>query len=151
VTSDASVAGLGFTLDVTGYAPWKEERGSKGLAMLARTAKDLHVGVPSDVSLDVRAPAGEAFTVRYALPAGVEPNTASLEELKASPAITDYAVEGQTVRFEVAEIEPGETARLRFRVVPTLAGRLHSGASSIELANRTDVTANVPPSTWVIR
>ncbi len=44
-------------------------------------------------------------------------------------------------------LTPGQTFAATFRVIPTLAGTLHSSASSIAGAG---TTVHVPPTTWTI-
>lgn len=144
-----AVPGLGFSLEVQGYAPWKREHGERGLELEIETPKEAHRGAFSEVGVTVSAPEGRAVTIRYALPAGVEPDRASLDLLASEGGLRAYSVEDGAVVLSVAPLQNGTGSfSARYRVIPTLRGILHSAASSASLEGG---IVFAPPTKWTVR
>jgi hypothetical protein len=106
------------------------------------------VGRPADIKIRAAAPAGVAFTVRQALPAGVQSDAASLEALVAADTIESYHREDGAITLEVGALDAGESFSAHYRVIPTLAGKLGAGASSITAEGSHH---DLAPVRWIIR
>ena len=106
------------------------------------------VGKPTEVVLRAVAPSGMEIHIQQALPAGVQVDTPSLEKLVEAETIARYEVATGKVDLYIDPLDPGETFAASYRVIPTLAGKLHSAASLIEGG---DTVNHVPPSEWVIK
>lgn len=150
IEATPAVPGLGYTLQLRYYVPWKEEERAQGLELMVDVAKDAAAGRPTDVALRGIAPDGAAVLIHHALPAGVLPDKGSLEALVQAGTIESYTTPDGAVDLVVPEREQGQSLLLRYRVVPTLAGKLHATASSISLQNEPDQIRYVPPATWIV-
>lgn len=150
IEANPPVPGLGYTLQVRYFVPWKEETRPQGLELMVDVAKNATAGRPTDVVLRALAPDGAAVSIHHALPAGVVPDKGSLEALVQAGTIESYSTPDGAVELEVPEREQGQSLLLRYRVVPTLAGKLHATASSIRLADDPEEIRYVPPATWVV-
>jgi hypothetical protein len=100
------------------------------------------------VQVHAAAPAGVAFTVRHALPAGVQSDVASLEALVSASTITSYRREDGAITLEVPPVAAGQTFGARYRVIPTLAGKLGAAASTITAQGSHH---DLAPARWVVR
>jgi hypothetical protein len=149
VTAEPPVPGLGFSLGVSGDVPWKAEPPS-GIELALKLPAKLAVGVPADVEVSAAGPAGLAMKVHQALPAGVQPDVASLEKLVSDGAIVRYRVESGGIELELEPLSSGQAFNGTYRVVPTLAGTLHASASSIEVTERPGQAHHLPPSVWKV-
>jgi hypothetical protein len=145
--ADPPVPGLGYALAVKGFTPWPKTP-PPGLELAIGTAGDLRVGRPADVSLRAAAPAGLEITIRHALPAGVQPDTATLDALVADGTLRSYHREDGAVILEVPARSAGQSFSARYRAIPTLAGKLNAGASSISVPG---LHHDVPPGKWVVK
>lgn len=143
--------GLGFSLALRVFVPWKEEKSPQGIQLTAQIPAQMKAGQAVEVALAAAAPAGAAMRIRHALPAGVAPDRASLEALVAEQAIQSFRAEDGAVTLEVGPRAPGQLFTARYRAVPTFAGLLRSGPSSVELAGRPDAVHFAPPSVWDVR
>jgi len=151
VRAEPSVPGLGFTLSLGAYVPWREEETGRGLELAVRGPTEAKVGLPEEVTVEAAAPKGMALTLRHELPAGVQVDRASLEELVEEGEIAGYEVEDGAVSLTLPPREAPKPFQARIRVVPTLAGTLRAGASSLTPEGRPELTLHLPPSTWVVR
>ncbi len=147
VIADPPVPGLGYALTLESWVPWSKDA-SQGLELAMPEKVSAVVGEPMSVTLAVSAPANDALHIHHALPAGVQPETASLEKLVSSGAITKFTVMDGTVDLYAPSRTPGQLFSVTYRVVPTFAGTLRSAASRIEAGVHVQ---HVPPSTWIIR
>jgi hypothetical protein len=103
------------------------------------------------VSLAAAAPSGLAMHVVNALPAGVQVDRPSVQALVDSGAVQRFEIEDGALELWLAPLQPGQTFAASYRAIPTLAGTLHAGASSIEVAgDGGPVVVHVPPSAWNI-
>jgi hypothetical protein len=128
--------------------PWEKAHGVEGLELQLPEAIAGTVGKPTDIAIRAVAPSGMELHIQHALPAGVQVDTPSLEKLVEAETISRFTVATGKVDLYVDAMDPGETFAASYRVIPTLAGKLHSSASLIEGG---DTTNHVPPSEWVIR
>jgi hypothetical protein len=151
IEATPAVPGLGFALAFRYYVPWSLERPTDQLELAIDLSKDASVGRPVDVVLTAAAPASEALTIRQALPAGVQVDRPSLDALVSSGTILRYDTEDGAVTLFAPARNQGQTFAARYRVIPTLAGTLHSAASSIALTSRPEIIFYVPPTTWTVK
>lgn len=147
IRAEPAVPGLGYRLALTTWVPFAAEP-EAGVALEVRTAGEPKVGRAVDVSLVASAPAGHPLSIVHRLPAGVVPDRPSLDALVSSGALSAYDTEDGAVRLSVPALAPAAPWRATYRVVPTLAGTLHSGATTIEVAGE---TRTLPPAPWTIR
>jgi hypothetical protein len=109
------------------------------------------VGQAVEIALSAAAPAGAPMRIRHALPAGVVPDRESLEALVTEQAIKSYRAQDGAVVFEVEPRAPGQLFSARYRAIPTFAGLLHSGPSTVELTSRPGLAHFSPPAIWDVR
>jgi hypothetical protein len=148
IRAEPPVPGLGYALALEAHVPWRSEAAPAGLELGVELGRDPQVGHPLDVQIHAAAPAGVPFTVRHALPAGAQSDVASLEALVAAGTITSYRREDGATTLEVPALAAGQTFAARYRVIPTLAGKLNASASTISAqGSRHDL----PPARWVVR
>jgi hypothetical protein len=150
VRAEPAVPGLGYSLTLSAYVPWKAEKG-QGLELAVKAPAEAKVGVPVQVMVQAASPANMALQLRYALPAGVQVDTPSLIKLMAEQKISKYDVEDGALTLSLPPRGAGEPFQASFRVVPTLAGTLQGGASSLSPVERPDLISYVPPSRWTVR
>jgi hypothetical protein len=150
VRAEPAVPGLGFSLALSAYVPWKAEKG-QGLELAVKAPAEAKVGQPVEVTMQAATPAGMALKLRYALPSGAQVDMQSLERLQAEGKVSSYEVEDGALTLSLPPRGPGELFQASFRVVPTLAGTLQGGASSLFPMERPDLVSYVPPSTWTVR
>jgi hypothetical protein len=146
VVAEPAVPGLGFSLALQGHVPWQPEA-SQGVELAVHAPATAKVGAPADVTVIAAAPSGLAIHVINALPAGVQADRPSLEALVDNSAIQRFEIEDGAVELWIAPLDPGQTRTATYRVIPTLAGTLHSPASSIDAGG---VVVHVPPVAWTI-
>jgi hypothetical protein len=139
------VPGLGFSLTVTDWVEWPPAAASGGLELTVEPRGRLAVGRPVELAVSAVAPADQPMTIELALPAGVQTDTGQLDELVGSGAVSSYDRSDGRLVLEV----PGQPAAQLFsatvKVIPTLAGRLQSGAASLSAAGG---QVFVPPARW---
>jgi hypothetical protein len=150
VRAEPAVPGLGFSLTLGAYVPWKAEKG-QGLELAVKAPAEAKVGQPVEVTMQAATPAGMALKLRYALPSGAQVDMQSLERLQAERKVSSFEVEDGALTLSLPPRGPGELFQASFRVVPTLAGTLQGGASSLFPTERPDLVSYVPPSTWTVR
>nr|MBA3397562.1 hypothetical protein [Deltaproteobacteria bacterium] len=148
VTAEPAVAGLGYTLALQSWVPWEPETTQQGLELALPQAITGSVGKPVDINVTAIAPGNLALHIQQALPAGVQVDTPTLQALVEAGTITRFTVADGKVDLHVPALVPGQTFTAKYRVVPTLGGKLTSSASSIQAGG---ATFAVPPTTWTIR
>jgi hypothetical protein len=107
--------------------------------------------MPAELTVQAASPAGMALTLRQGLPAGVQVDRASLDALVREGRVSAYDVEDGAVSLTLPPRGAAEPFSARFKVVPTLAGSLQAGASSLTPVGRPDLVFHVPPTTWAVR
>jgi hypothetical protein len=147
VEATPAVPGLGFSLALTRWEPWPQTTGSGGVALEIAPPQGARVGRAVDVELRAVAPSGSPLRIELQLPAGVQPDTAALDALVESGALTRYQnADGQIALF-APSLEPAQTFATRVRVIPTLAGSLQSGPATLTVSG---TQSFVPPTRWTI-
>jgi hypothetical protein len=148
VKAEPAVPGLGYSLTLEGWVPWETSHGVAGLELQLPETVTGTVGKPTEVVLRAVAPSGVEVHIQQALPAGVQVDTPSLEKLVEAETIARFEVATGKVDLYIDPLDPGETFAASYRVIPTLAGKLHSAASLIESG---DTVNDVPPSEWIVK
>ncbi len=150
VRAEPAVPGLGFALALRAAVPWKQEA-QAGLELAVQVPSDAKVGQPSEVTLQASTPSGLPLVLRHGLPAGVQVDTGSLDALVREGKVASWDTEDGAVTLRLPPRGPGEPFQARFRVIPTLAGTLQGGASSLTTQSRPDLVSYVPPAIWAVR
>lgn len=148
VIAEPAVAGLGFSLALNSWVPWPPQTVTHGLELSLPAKVEGAVGRPIDITVNAVAPSNALVHYQHALPAGVQPDTASLQALVDAGTIARFATSDGKIDIYIAPLEPGQTFSAKYRVVPTIAGKLRSSASSIEAVNEKYF---VPPTEWTVR
>jgi hypothetical protein len=151
VRAEPAVPGLGFSLTLGAYVPWRASEAGRGLELAVKGPAEVKVGLPAEVTVQAAAPAGMALTLRQGLPAGVQVDRPSLDTLVREGKVASYEVEDGAVSLTLPPRGAAEPFNARFRVIPTLAGTLQAGASSLSPLGRSDLVFHVPPTTWAVR
>jgi len=151
VRAEPAVPGLGFSFALNLFVPWEQTTREHGLELAVEKPDTLEVGKPADIAIDAAAPAHLPLTLRHALPAGGQGDRPALDALVGSGALTSYRVEDGAVTMEIAPLSPGRSFAARYRVIPTLAGKLHAGITTLAPADNPDEALRVPPAAWAIR
>ncbi|WP_238539902.1 alpha-2-macroglobulin family protein [Corallococcus macrosporus] len=150
VRAEPAVPGLGFALALSAAVPWKQAS-QAGLELAVQVPSDAKVGQPSEVAFQASTPSGMPLVLRHGLPAGVQVDAGSLEALLREGKVSAWSAEDGALTLSLPPRGPGEPFQVRFRVIPTLAGTLQGGASSLTSPSRPDLVSYVPPATWAVR
>ena len=148
IEASPAVPGLGFSLSVMTWVPWTDPPESSGLELVVDLPDRMTVGQPVDITVTAAAPANTGFTITQYLPAGVQPDEDSLQALISNRVIRSYEVEDGKIELKAPALPPGEAFSATFQVIPTLAGLLNSGPTSITPGARKDLTVYLPPEAW---
>ena len=148
VKAEPAVPGLGYSLALEGWVPWEKAHGVAGLELQLPETVSGTVGKPTDIAMRAVAPSGMELHIEHSLPAGVQVDTPSLEKLVEAETISRFEVATGKVDLYIDSLDPGETFAASYRVIPTLAGKLHSSASVFEGGGTVN---HVPPSVWLIK
>lgn len=149
IRAEPAVPGLGYSLQLVSYAPWKDEPGG-GLELKTELPKSLKVGLPADVKLIAAVPGGLPIALKLALPAGVQADSTSLQRLVTSGAVTRYETEDGLVTLHLPGQPNGALWQQSVSVIATLGGTLHSGASSLGTEGSGARTKDFAPLAWKI-
>lgn len=149
VTADPPVPGLGYTMGLVAYVPWKESA-EAGLELQMTVPTDLAVGKASQVDLTAAFPGGTATKLRIGLPAGVQHDTPSLDALVSANTITRYETEDGAITLHLPQLSAGSTWEGKLRVIPTLAGKLQAQPTTLSVEYSTRSKTFIPKA-WVIR
>ena len=147
--AEPAVPGLGYSLQLVSYAPWKDEPGG-GLELKTELPKILKVGLPSEVKLVAAMPGGTPMKLELSLPAGVQADSTSLTRLVSSGAITRYETQDGLITFHLPAQSNGALWQTSVEVIATLAGTLHSGASSLAPEYAAAKKKEFAPMTWKV-
>ena len=148
LTATPAVPGLGYSLALDSWVPWDKQTVHDGLELGLPTHVDAQVGRPASIALTAVAPSGLPLHVQQALPAGVQVDRPSLDALVASGSLLRYVAADGTLDLYARALEPGQTFSVGYRLIPTLAGTLHTGASLLEAGA---AQFRVPPADWAVR
>jgi hypothetical protein len=105
------------------------------------------VGEAASVTITAAAPADLPLHIHHALPIGVQADSSSLQSLVSAGTIEKFVVMDGSVDLYAPRRAPGQVFSATYRVVPTFAGILHSGPSSIEAGGH---VVQVPPALWKV-
>ncbi|MBA3539062.1 MAG: hypothetical protein H0T79_05495, partial [Deltaproteobacteria bacterium] len=148
VIAEPAVPGLGYALVLNSWVPWRKETTNQGLELALPARVDGNVGKASELTITAIAPSGTDLHITQALPAGVQVDTPSLQALVTANAITRFELSDGKLELFVHALDPGQTFTAKYKVIPTLAGTLHSAASQIEQGAS---AFHVQPTTWIIK
>jgi len=148
IAAEPPVPGLGYSLALQSYVPWEKEPVKSGLELSLPAAVTATVGKPTEVTLTAVAPSGMALHITHALPAGVQADRPSLEALVASNLLSRFESADGKTELHTRALAPGEVLSVKYRLIPTFAGKLQSGPSRIQSGLH---EFYVPPSLWTIR
>ncbi len=148
LSAEPPVAGLGFALTLTSWVPWPEAEASQGLELQITPPAQLQVGRTAELMVRAVAPSGQEVVIEQSLPAGVQADRAALDAMVSGGQVSRYELPDGQVVLHLPPPAPAQMITLRIPVVPTLAGQLQTGASSISVGH---VEVLVPPSRWTIR
>ncbi|HEU0030653.1 MAG TPA: alpha-2-macroglobulin family protein [Kofleriaceae bacterium] len=148
IAAEPAVPGLGYSLALQAWVPWEKQSTQQGLELALPAKVDASVGKATEIAITAIAPSGIPVHVQHALPAGVQVDRPSLEALVASGAVQRFEIADGKIDLHLAPLAPGQTFTAKVKVIATLAGTLHTGASMIEAGT---TKFFVPPTTWTIR
>lgn len=147
VRAEPAVPGLGFSLALENYVPWDKQPVNQGLELAVTPPSAATVGQPAEVAVQAVAPSGRRIRIELSWPAGVQVDTASLDKLVAQQTISRYNAADGKLELFVDSLAPAQVLTANIRVIPTLAGTLHSGPSSVRVDQ---VTVHQPPAVWTV-
>jgi hypothetical protein len=148
LTAEPAVPGLGFALDLHSFVAWDRSAAHDGLELALPARIDAVAGKPVTVALTAIAPSGRALHIQQGLPAGVQADTPSLHALVTAGAVTRFVAADGVLGLWLPALAPGKTVALAFRLVPTLAGTLHTGPSILDTGTAQIV---LPPAEWHVK
>jgi hypothetical protein len=148
LVAEPAVPGLGYSLALDSWLPWDKQPVHAGLELALPARVDAAVGKPLELAVTAVAPSGIALHIQLALPAGVQVDRPSLEAAVAAGTIERFVAADGALDLYVPALAPGKTFTMAYKVVPTLGGTLHGGASLIEAGPS---QFHVPPTEWVIK
>ncbi len=146
ITAEPAVPGLGYSLTLKTHVPW-EAQDPSGVELAVTVPKDMIVGRAIELVVEAAAPQGNVSTVELSLPAGVQLDRPTLEQLQANGSITRFEQEDGKITFDLPPL-PSGAFRGVLKAIPTIAGSLHSGASLITMGTAQYL---LPPAMWNVR
>lgn len=149
VVAEPAVPGLAFALTLSTYVPWQPAP-VRGLELRTPATVRATVGKPVKVPLTAVAPSGQRLVVQYPLPAGVQADRQALEALRAAGTVASFTADDAAVELTLDALEPGQIMNLELSLIPTLAGTLHAGASSLT-ATALGEHHEAAPATWTVQ
>ena len=147
IRAEPAVPGLGYSLQLISYSAWKDEPGG-GLELTTELPKSIKVGLPSDVKLTASVPGGLMMKLELSLPAGVQTDSTAMTKLVSSGVITHYETEDGLVTMHLPAQANGASWQANVGVIATLAGTLHSGASSLSVDGNSGKKKDFAPVAW---
>ncbi|HEY8208505.1 MAG TPA: alpha-2-macroglobulin family protein [Myxococcaceae bacterium] len=149
VQATPAVPGLGFSLQLAASIPWKTDPTTGGLELQIAAPAGVKAGEAVAVSVLASSAAGAPMEIHHALPAGVQVDTGSVEALRSGGTITSYESRDGELVLHTPQLTAGQPFRAGYKVIPTLQGTLHAGASSIALEG--GERRYVAPAVWTVR
>ncbi|MDP3505241.1 MAG: alpha-2-macroglobulin family protein [Myxococcales bacterium] len=149
VKAEPAVPGLGYTLGLSAYVPWKESK-LAGLELETTMPPTLKVGQSVEVAMTAAYPGGTAMKLRFGLPAGVQHDTPSLDALVSANTITRYETEDGAITLHLPQVANGDTWEGKLKVIPTLGGTLQAQPTTLSVEYRADRAKTFVPKAWVI-
>lgn len=149
IRAEPPVPGLGYSLQLVAYAPWKDEPGG-GLELTTALPAAVKVGLPAPVKLTAAMPGGLAMRLDLSLPAGVQADSTALEKLVSKGAIVRHESEDGRLTLHLPAQPNGAVWTEEVTVVATLAGTLHTGSSRLEVEGTPSRGKDFAPLTWKV-
>jgi hypothetical protein len=148
LVAEPAVPGLGYSLTLHSWVPWGAQEARGGVELALAAPESAQVGKPADVQVTAIAPSGRTLTITQSLPAGVQVDTPSLQALVDAGTLSRFDTSDGKVVLVSPPLAPAQTFSARYRVIPTLAGTLHSSASTLDAGG---VVFFVPPVVWTVK
>lgn len=148
IAAEPALPGLGFALSLHSYLPWDQAPVKAGLELSLPATITASVGKPTEITLAAVAPSGMDLHITHALPAGVQVDRASLEALTSAGILSRFEISDGKIDLHVPALDPGEVLAAKYRVIPTLGGKLRSGAHQIRAGGH---ATHAVPTQWLIR
>lgn len=148
ITATPAVPGLGYSLTIDNWVTWPKPEPTAEVELQLPETVSAAVERATELPVRVAAPAGVELRISVALPAGCQVDKNALDQLVAANVISSYATPDGAVDLVVPPLATGAIFATQLRVVPTLAGRLHAGASRLTVAG-SEIAA--PPALWTIK
>ncbi len=150
IVAEPALPGLGFTLRATHWLPPDPDAGPRGFTLRVEGPEHGRIGEPATVQLAASPPGGERLDLLLALPAGVEPEPASLDDLQQSGTIESWEHSQGKLVLQLPSQADGASFRASLRVIPTLAGYFHWGRATLSLADDPALFTEANPSPWEV-
>lgn len=147
ISAEPAVPGLGFSLTTTSWTPWKVET-ALGTELEVTVPDDMSVGKAAEIAIQAIAPSGTPFEISLALPAGFQLDDGNLAAMINSGALSRFDKADGKVTLFVAPLQPAKRFSQNLRVIPTLAGSLQSGPTSIVVGRE---KGYMPPATFLVK
>jgi hypothetical protein len=151
IAAEPPVPGLAYAFTLEQWIPWPKEARAGGLELSLAVPAEMKVGRSAEVTLRLAAPGNTPLVVVQALPAGAQPDTPTLQVLVDGGKLTSFDTADGSITMRLPPQAPGTVFTATFGVVPTLAGRLHASATTLETDPRGAETYYAAPPLWVIR
>jgi len=148
ITAEPAVAGLGYSLALQSYVPWQKDSIKAGFELSLPSTVEATVGKPVELTVSAVAPSGMGLHITHALPAGVQVDRPSLEALVGGGVLSRFEIADGKVELHANALDPGEVLSVKYRLIPTFAGKLSSGPSQLRGGGH---EVYVPPVQWMIR
>ncbi len=150
LVADPPVPGLGFTLRETHWLPVDADPSEGAFALRVEGPRRVELAEPASLTLRASPPGGERLGITLALPAGVEPDPASLDVLEDAGVIEGWEASTGRLVLGLPPQPSGALFEAQLTLIPTIPGRLHWGAAVIALTSDASVRAEVVPAVWEV-
>lgn len=147
IRAEPAVPGLGYSLQLVAWTPWRDEPGG-GLELTTALPAAMRAGLPATVKLTAAVPGGLPMRLVLGLPAGVQPDSTSLERLVSRGAVTRHESEDGRLTLHLPAQASGAVWAQELTVVATLGGTLRSGASRLEVEGQPSRGKDFAPVPW---
>ena len=149
LTATPAVPGLAYSFQLVAFTPWKSTE-SGGLSLKVAQPKAFQVGKRATLGLTAALPAGTAVTLTLPLPAGVQHDTTSLQNLVSAGKVTRYETQDGRITLHLPPQVAGALYSATLDVVPTLAGTLQSGPATLMPEFRPNELKAFAPTTGTV-
>lgn len=148
IVAEPAVPGLGYSLALKGYVPWKKQTTEQGLEMEVTRTDTAQVGKMVELTITATAPSGNEVKIVQSLPAGVQVDTPSLDALVEAGTISKFEAAEGKLEMTMPPLDPGQHYQFKYKAIPTLAGTLRSAASTISMGA---TKFSVQPMQWIVK
>jgi len=147
ISSEPAIPGLAYSLSVATFGPWPESSREGGMELKVRAPPIAVVGQPTAVQVLAAVPP-RAVSIEIGLPAGVIPDSSRLDKSVEGGTLSSYEIGEGVLTIKSDGGEPGKAFQLTVIVIPTFAGQLRGGPSTLRIGSAEVVVA---PQRWTIR